>query len=126
MRNTEILIGSHVWSRKTGFSWIMFIFFSPGQYDTKNKQYIYIKWSFSFNYFERYVNWKNDYLELLLSVYVVFIQNYILSKQSQVSETIGAPKFLHVLQRKCIAKTKSYRFALKLVRTPLNVLLHGF
>ena len=26
MRDTEILIGSHVWSRKNSFSWIMFIF----------------------------------------------------------------------------------------------------
>ena len=37
MRDTEILIGSHVWSRKNSLSWIMFIFFSPGQYGTKNK-----------------------------------------------------------------------------------------
>ena len=30
----------------------------------------YIKWCFSIGYFERCDNWKSDYLELLLSVYV--------------------------------------------------------
>ena len=30
---------------------------------------LYIKWSFIIGYFERYVNSKSDYLELLLSVY---------------------------------------------------------
>ena len=33
----------------------------------------YIKWSFSIGYFERYVNSKSDYLELLLSVYDVYL-----------------------------------------------------
>ena len=43
-------------------------FFSPSQHDTKNHSE-YIKWSFSIGDFERYVNFKSDYLELLLSVY---------------------------------------------------------
>ena len=42
-------------------------FFNPRQYDTKNQQK-YINWSFSIGYFERYLNVKSDYLELLLSV----------------------------------------------------------
>ena len=33
----------------------------------------YIKWSFSIGYFKKYVNFKSDYLELLLSVYVVIL-----------------------------------------------------
>ena len=37
MRNTKILIGSHVWLRQNDFSLIMFIFLFPGQCDTKNQ-----------------------------------------------------------------------------------------
>ena len=65
---THILIGPHIWSCQNDFSWILFIFFSPSQYDTKNNSE-YIKWPFSIGYFERYVNLKSDYLELLSSVY---------------------------------------------------------
>ena len=37
---------------------------------------IYIKWSISIGFFEKYVNSKSDYLELLLSLYIgnVFIK----------------------------------------------------
>ena len=39
---------------------------------------LYIKWSFSIGYFERYINLKSDYLELLLSVeYGNELQKYV-------------------------------------------------
>ena len=67
MRNAEILIGPHIWSCQNDFSWILLIFFSPSKYETKNKCE-YKERPFSIGYFERYVNSKSDYLELLLSV----------------------------------------------------------
>ena len=44
-------------------------FSSPSQYDTKTNSEN-MEWSFSIGYFERYINSKSDYLELLLSVNV--------------------------------------------------------
>ena len=73
MHDTDILIGWHVWSRQDDFSWIMFIFVSPGQYDTKNN-ITYMKWIFYISYFEIYINSKSDYLELLLSVYTAVVE----------------------------------------------------
>ena len=67
MRNTVILIGPHVWSCQNDFSWILFISSHPVNTILTNHSE-YIKLSFSFGYFERYVNFKSDYLELLLSV----------------------------------------------------------
>ena len=67
MRKIEILLGLHIWSCQNNSSWILLIFFSPSQYETKNNCE-YIKWPFSIVNFERYVNSKSDYLELLLSV----------------------------------------------------------
>ena len=69
MRNTEILISSHVWSCQNDFSWILFICSLPVNTILKNNSG-YIKLSFSIGYFERYVNSKSDYLELLLSVFI--------------------------------------------------------
>ena len=46
-----------------------FLFWSIWHLKTTIK---YIKWFFSIGYFERCVNWKSDYLELLLSVYFSF------------------------------------------------------
>ena len=54
MRNTKIFIGQHVWSCLNDFSWILFIFFSPGKNDTKNNSG-YIKLSFSIGYFDFYI-----------------------------------------------------------------------
>ena len=68
MRNTEMLIGPHVWSCQTDFSSILFIFSLPVNTILKNNSG-YIKLSFSIGYFERYANSKSDYLELLLSVF---------------------------------------------------------
>ena len=67
MRNTEIMIGLHVWSYQNGFSRILFIFSLPVNITLKSNS-LYIKWSFSIGYFERYADSKSDYLELLLSV----------------------------------------------------------
>ena len=39
----------------------------------------YIKWNFSIGYFESYVNYKSDYLELLLGVHKSAIQMIKLS-----------------------------------------------
>ena len=69
MRNTEILIGPHVWSCQSDFSLILFIFSLPVNTTLKNNSG-YITLSFSNGYFERYINSKSDYLELLLSVYI--------------------------------------------------------
>ena len=44
-------------------------FFSLPVKTTQKYKSGYIKWSFSIGYFERYVNSKSDYLELLLNVY---------------------------------------------------------
>ena len=74
MRNTEILIGPHVWSCLYDFSWILFIFSLPVNTKLKNKSG-YIKLSFSVGYFKRYVNSKSDYLELLLSVLCIYIKS---------------------------------------------------
>ena len=68
MRNTDILIGPHVWSCQNDFSLILLILSLPVNTILKNNNG-YIKLSFSIGYFERYVNSKSDYLELLLSVY---------------------------------------------------------
>ena len=68
MRVIDILSGSHVWSRQNEFSWVMFIFSLTVNTTLKNN-IKYIKLIFCIGYFERYVNWKIDYLELLLSVY---------------------------------------------------------
>ena len=46
----------------------LLFFLSPSQYDNKNNSE-YIKWFYFISYFERYVDSKSDYLELLLSVY---------------------------------------------------------
>ena len=68
MRNTEILIGPYVWSCQNDFSWSLSIFSLPVNMTLKTNGE-YIEWSFSIGYFERYINSKSDYLELLLSVY---------------------------------------------------------
>ena len=67
MRNTEMLIGPHVWSCQNDYSWNLLMFFLPVNVTLKTNS-LYITWSFSIGYFERYVNFKSDYLELLLSV----------------------------------------------------------
>ena len=38
---------------------------------TLQNNFKYTKWVFSIGYFERYVSWKSDYLELLLSVCLI-------------------------------------------------------
>ena len=75
MRNTEILIGTNVWSCQNDFSLILFIFSLPVNTILKNNSG-YIKLSFSIGYFERFVNCKSDYLELLLSVYAYIRKMY--------------------------------------------------
>ena len=68
MRDADILIGLHVLSCQNDFSLIMFILFLPVNMTLIHNSE-YLKWSFSIGYFERYVNLKSDYLELLLSVF---------------------------------------------------------
>ena len=80
MRDIEVLIGLHVRSHQSDFSGVMFIFSLPVNM-TPKKNIEYIKWFFSIGYFERYVNWKSDYLELLLSV--------VGQKMKQYSTSIG-------------------------------------
>ena len=67
MRNTDILIGTHVWSCQNDFCWNLFIFVSVNMTLKTSSQCI--NWSYSIGYFEKYVNFKSDYLELLFSVY---------------------------------------------------------
>ena len=64
MCDIEILIGSHVWSRQSDFRGIILIFSFPVNMTFENNNR-YIKWLFSIGYFERYSNWKCDYLELV-------------------------------------------------------------
>ena len=71
---TEILKGPHVWSCQNDFSWIL----------TQNNNE-YIRRSFSIGNFERYVNSKSDYLELLLSVYPLsrsYLQGHLRDKRT--------------------------------------------
>ena len=67
MRDLEIVIGLHVWSHQSDFTGVIFIFSLPVSIILKNN-IKYIKWFFFIAYCKRYVNWKSDYLELLLSV----------------------------------------------------------
>ena len=52
---------------------LLFVITSNSLNMTLKKNWIYIRWSFSIGYFERYVNSKGDYLELLLSVNWTFV-----------------------------------------------------
>ena len=67
MRRADILRGPHVWSCQNDFGWIMFIF-SHSVNMTQKSNSKCIKWYYSIGYFDRYVDSKSDYLELLLSV----------------------------------------------------------
>ena len=67
MRDIEILIGLHVWSHESDFSGVVLILSLLVNMALKIN-IKYIRGFFSIVYFERYVNWKSDYLELLLSV----------------------------------------------------------
>ena len=69
MRDRTILKGKHGWSRQNNLSWVLFILSFPFNILLNNNPQ-YIKMSFSIGYVSRYVNWKSDYLELLLSVYM--------------------------------------------------------
>ena len=48
----------------------------------------YIKWFFFIGYFEECVNWKSDYLELLLSVYITSLA-FVLTSGFQGSINMG-------------------------------------
>ena len=67
MRDVEIFICLRVWTHQSNFNGIMFNFSLPVSMTLKNN-IKYMKLFFSIGYFERYFNWKSDYLELLLGV----------------------------------------------------------
>ena len=75
-------------------------FFYQSQYDTKHNQK-YIRWSFSISYFERYLNVKIDYLELLLSVYIIVYEwNHTVNGQIFVVILISLLRGRHLFSRK--------------------------
>ena len=72
VRDTEILIGSHVGHARMSSAGLC-SFFSLSVNMTQKNNSEYINSSFSFNYFERHDDSKSDYLELLLSVYTFVV-----------------------------------------------------
>ena len=57
----------------------------PSQYDTKTQELIY-KMVLFYRLLAKYVKFKSDYLELLLSVYAIHDDNYLHNGKSNVAK----------------------------------------
>ena len=111
MRDKEIVIGLHVWSHQSDFSGVMFIFSLPVNMTLKNNSK-YIKCFFSIGFFERYVNSKSDYLELLLSVHYLAFPVHVSSSDTRTYSLLYMPPVEDCHYKAIFAPVSGFGFSL--------------